>query len=318
MSPSTQIVISASRRTDIPAFYMDWFMKQIKSGLFKVVNPFNRQVSAVSATPDDVHTIVFWSKNFGPFIKNGHGDILQQMGYHLFFNFTINSESKLLEPKVPPLTERLHQLEYLCNHFGARCVNLRFDPICFFKTAKGRIENNLKDFTVITDKAHKCGIKRCITSFMDHYPKIKKRIQSIPGFHFIDPDLHEKIKIVLSIEKRLEEKNIPLMTCCEKDLVAALPPSSNITNGSCIPNDFLVEIFGGNLSLKKDSGQRIKSGCGCKKSTDIGSYHLHPCYHNCLFCYANPVSDHRRPDKRDSKPPPARQDKKESTERKAI
>ncbi|MBW2737316.1 MAG: DUF1848 family protein, partial [Deltaproteobacteria bacterium] len=62
-----------------------------------------------------------------------------------------------------------------------------------------------------------------------------------------------------------------------------------ITKSSCIPNDLLMKLFGGSLSLNKDSGQRIKNGCGCKVSADIGSYSLHPCYHNCLFCYANPV-----------------------------
>ncbi|MGB2930026.1 MAG: DUF1848 family protein, partial [Desulfobacterales bacterium] len=71
MKPSTQIVISASRRTDIPAFYMDWFINQIDKGFFEVINPYNRQKSRIAATPDNVHTLVFWSKNFAPFIKGG-------------------------------------------------------------------------------------------------------------------------------------------------------------------------------------------------------------------------------------------------------
>ena len=91
MKHSDQIVISASRRTDIPAFYMDWFMEQIKKEVFEVTNPYNRRKSIVPATPDKVHTIVFWSKNFAPFIKGRFGQTLLRMGYNLFFNFTINS-----------------------------------------------------------------------------------------------------------------------------------------------------------------------------------------------------------------------------------
>jgi hypothetical protein len=68
----------------------------------------------------------------------------------------------------------------------------------------------------------------------------------------------------------------------------ALPSGSNIRKSSCIPNDLFVKIFGGDLSFKRDTGQRSLKGCGCMISVDIGSYHLHPCYHNCLFCYANP------------------------------
>ena len=85
MTNATKIVLSASRRTDIPAFYMPWFMEQIKNGRFPVVNPFNRRESIVPATPDQVHSIVFWSKDFGNFLKNDFGQWLQKQGYHLFF-----------------------------------------------------------------------------------------------------------------------------------------------------------------------------------------------------------------------------------------
>jgi hypothetical protein len=105
--PSAKIVLSASRRTDVPAFYMDWFMRSIEQGFFEVTNPYNRRKSIVAATPDKVHTIVFWSKNFARFLDHHYGDFLQRQGYHLFFNFTINSENPLLEPHVPPLQQRL-------------------------------------------------------------------------------------------------------------------------------------------------------------------------------------------------------------------
>jgi hypothetical protein len=290
MKQAGQIVISASRRTDIPAFYMDWFMEQIKKGMFDVVNPFNRRKFTVPATPDKVHTIVFWSKNFAPFIKGRFGQKLSAMGFNLFFNFTLNSNNPLLEPRIPSLARRLDQLRELSRDYGSGSINWRFDPICLFRFDKKPIQSNLNDFSKIATWASQYGISRCVTSFMDDYAKIKKRITSMPGFSFIDPVLPEKIKILLKMEKELAGKNIDLYTCCEKEVLDALPSGSSIRNSSCIPNDLFVEIFGGDLNFKRDSGQRTAAGCGCMVSSDIGSYQQHPCYHNCLFCYANPTS----------------------------
>ena len=290
-----KIIISASRRTDIPAFYMPWFMRQIKRGSFEVTNPFNQLVSFVPATPDKVHTIAFWSKNYGLFLNKNYGEQLINKGYHLFFNFTINSDCIDLEPNVPPLIERLAQLEQLGQRFGPDTINWRFDPLCFFKTGEGKLGDNLADFSNVAAKAAEYGILRCITSFMDHYPKIRKRLSTRPGFEFIDPSIEKKIEIISRLEKELAATEIGLSVCCEKDLLEALPPRSSVTRSACIPGILIQELFGGRISLKKDAGQRVKAGCGCTKSTDIGSYRMQPCYHNCLFCYANPASG---PDKR--------------------
>ena len=289
MNLEPKIVISASRRTDIPAFYMPWFMECIESGVFKVVNPFNRHIKKVPATPADVHTIVFWSKNFGLFLKHDYGRTLQRAGYNLFFNFTVNSTSPQLEPQVPPLSVRLAQLKQLADQFGPRAINWRFDPICQFNTGDGNVQDNLDNLDQIAAKAAEFGIERCISSFMDHYRKIEKRMTNLPGFSFSDPPLKTKLEIILKIEKMLTSKKIRLMLCCEKEVLESLPDNSTVAQSACIPNDLLIELFGGSLSMKRDSGQRIEKGCGCKVSVDIGVYQEHPCYHNCLFCYANPT-----------------------------
>jgi len=290
MKLDPQIILSASRRTDIPAFYMPWFMEQITTGFFEVINPFNQRVSVVPATPHEVHTIVFWSKNFGPFIDNRFGDHLLDLGYYLFFNFTINSDNTVLEPHVPPLKERFDQLKYLSDHFGPRSIFWRFDPICYYENGQGAVHDNLSDFTAIGEQAAAAGIERCITSFMDHYPKILKRLSSRPGIVLIDPGMAEKVNTLIDLETRLAALNIRLSTCCEKEVLAALPPGSSVMPSSCIPNDLLLELYGGNIARRKDTGQRVKAGCGCQVSVDIGSYRHQPCYHNCLFCYANPIS----------------------------
>jgi hypothetical protein len=269
---------------------MPWFMGQIQKGYFEVTNPFNQRVSCVPSTPDRVHTIVFWSKNFGPFLVNNYGEQLLAKGFHLFFNFTINSECPDLEPNVPPLRKRLHQLEHLCRRFGPETITWRFDPLCFFRKGAGPLQDNLNGFSDITAKVAECGTTRCITSFMDFYPKIRRRLSARPGFVFIDPALEKKMEILGKMEKALAAGNIHLSVCCEKELLEALPQESTITASSCIPGDIIQRLFGGGLSLRKDTGQRVKAGCGCTVSTDIGSYGLQACYHNCLFCYANPAS----------------------------
>ncbi|MFO8084443.1 MAG: DUF1848 family protein [Desulfobacterales bacterium] len=288
MKSNKKIIISASRRTDIPAFYMNDFMKGIRQGFFSLTNPFNQKQSVVSATPDIVDTIVFWSKDYTDFIKRRFIQILQKSGYHLFFNYTINSEDLILEPGLPPLNQRLAQLEILSKTVGPEAVFWRFDPICHYRLADGKIRHNCQDFLKIADAASDLGVRYCITSFLDLYNKIKKRVTSLPGFSFIDPPLDTKTGILCEMAKQLKKRDISLMTCCEPQVLKSVAPNSGIRASSCIPNHYLAKLYGSDISLRKDSGQRIKNGCGCRISVDVGSYRHQPCYHNCLFCYANP------------------------------
>lgn len=288
---SPRIVISASRRTDIPAFYMDWFFKQLNQGFFEVENPFNRRIRGIPATFDAVHTFVFWSKDFGPFLKRGCGERLLARGYHLFFNFSLNSEDRILEPNVPPLDQRLSQLAELCRRFGPQSVTWRFDPICVYQVPGMQRQDNLKDFYSIAHHAAKCGVTRCITSFLDIYAKVQRRAKRSGGIVFEDIPAKQKATISRRMGEELKPLGICLSSCCEKELVDEVADKTMLAAGSCIPNDLLMELYGGKLSLRADGGQRVKAGCGCKVSVDIGSYSWHPCHHNCLFCYANPACD---------------------------
>ena len=291
MPPAPKQILSVSRRTDIPAFYMPWFMDQVRRGCIEVVNPFNRQVRRVAVSPESVHTMVFWSKNFGPFLDGGYGEQLQAMGYRLFFNFTVNSHQPILEPGVPDLCRRLEQLEALCRRFGPETVQWRFDPICHYTVDNSQAGDNLKDFETIAEAAGNCGINLCITSFMDHYRKIARR--TAPGFSFFEPPEDEKIAILQNLQKRLMPLGISLALCCEKDLLEKMPFGSGVQSAACISSHRIMAVHGGRVETRRDSGQRRTSGCDCTVSVDVGSYHLHPCYHNCLFCYANPAMDKR-------------------------
>jgi hypothetical protein len=282
------IVISASRRTDIPAFFMPWFMACIARGEFELVNPYTRRTTRISAAAPPVHTIVFWSKNFGPFLEAGWGDRLRQMGYHLYFQFTINSEDRLLEPNLPGLAQRLEQLQRLCTQFGPQAVSWRLDPICHYRWDGADIRDNLGDAERIADAAAAGGIRRCTTSFLDPYAKIAKRTARLPGFRFVEPAQDRRVSLLLRLERLLSARHIQLFTCCENETLQALPPHSRIAPAACIPNDLLMELYGGRLSRRRDPGQRRSAGCGCQLSADIGSYDRQRCAHGCLYCYAHP------------------------------
>jgi len=289
MQKNNQIVISASRRTDIPAFHMDWFMSGLAQGYFSIHHPYHRKKIIVSANSEKIHTIVFWSKNYGQFIQKAYAQRIQAMGYHLYFHFTINSSSETLEPGVPSLENRLEQLTALGQIVDPKVINWRFDPICRYQSYDQNgslcILDNLHDFEIIAQAVSKVGIKQCVTSFMNSYRKIHQRLKGLPGFHFFDYTLSEKISILLQMEQTLKSYGIQLFVCCEKALLQALPETSEIQGSSCIPNDFLMKHYGGRLSTRKDYGQRVKNGCGCHVSRDIGDYICHPCFHRCLYCY---------------------------------
>jgi hypothetical protein len=287
----TRIVLSASRRTDIPAFFMPWFMAGIDAGHFEVRNPYNGQTKSVPVSPQLVHSIVFWSKNFGPFLDQGYADALMQRGYRLFFNFTINSTQPVLEPSLPPLNERLAQLTRLVDIFGPGCVQWRFDPICFFRERSGQIGNNLDEFGIIARNASHLGLKTCITSFVDLYRKVLRRVKEHHDIELIDPPMSQKVETIAELADQLARLGMRVRLCSEKDLLALLPPHLEVTASACIPNDHLISLYGPGISLGQDGGQRKAAGCMCGVSQDIGSYSLHPCRHNCLFCYANPACD---------------------------
>ncbi len=285
------VVISASRRTDIPAFYMPWFMESIDQGRFDVINPYNQRSYQVPAAPGQVHSIVFWSKNFGPFIKHRYGEALMERGYRLLFNFTINTPHHQLEPEVPPLADRLEQLAALADVFGPHCIQWRFDPICFFKAASGHPTDNLDALDTIAEQAAAMGVTTCIASFADLYRKVLRRMQRHSDLVLYDPPIEQKIDTIAALSGKLAPLGIDLKLCCEKKVLDCLPSDVHAEPAACIPGERLIQLYGPGISLAKDRSQRHDAGCTCSVSRDIGSYSLHPCHHNCLFCYANPAVD---------------------------
>jgi hypothetical protein len=295
VSQTSKTILSASRRTDVPAFYMDWFMDGIEKGFFEVVNPYNQYRRHIPARPQDVHSIVFWSKNYGPFLRGSFDRKLQERGYQLFFNFTLNAPAPELEPHVPPLAERIRQISKLARRHDPEAITWRFDPICFFRRNGSTVlHHNLGTLGPIADALAAVGIRRCVTSFVDLYRKIQYRLPAT-GLELVDPPANVKGDTLLAMAATLRQKQISLGICCEQALLDTLPPDAGIHSGDCVPGPLLAILFGKDFTMKKDPGQRRNRGCTCNISADIGTYRQQPCYHNCLFCYANPQDPARRP-----------------------
>ncbi len=303
------LVLSASRRTDIPGCYTSWFMDCISQGCFQVRQPFTGKYRTIYVQPEHTHSIVFWSKNYAPFLSAKANTILTDKGFSLYFHFTINSENPLLEPNLPPLDRRLQQLETLVQAHGPDKIAWRFGPVCFYEDEKGHKGNNLDDFAAIARCAGRLGIGKCVVSFYDPYPKVKTRQQFLRSrskktVRMIVPDKAKQIRIIRKMADHIKPWKMTLALCSEKELFSAIcpeqdlfsPPNTdpapdNLVENACIDGRMLQKLYGGNPCLERDKGQRAASGCRCTQSVDIGSYNDHPCSHNCLFCYARTCLD---------------------------
>ena len=127
------MIISASRRTDIPAFYSEWFMNRIREEYFYKVNPFNKnQVKGISLAPEDVDAIVFWSKHPKPIIP--HLKKLNEKGYNYYFQYTMNNYPEILEPNLPELSKRIDVFKKLSSQTSPKQVVWRYDPIIYTAT----------------------------------------------------------------------------------------------------------------------------------------------------------------------------------------
>ncbi|MFQ6104782.1 MAG: DUF1848 family protein [Candidatus Glassbacteria bacterium] len=279
----TKNVLSASRRTDIPAFYMDWFISCLARGHFDVCNPFSNKVKILYASPEDIHSIVFWSKNYGHLLESK--DHLRE--YNLFFHFTLNTFVPKLEPGLSPLDERLEQAKALSRWRGADRLMWRFDPVVLWEE-EGKRSNNLSGFHYIAKSLRRIGIERLTLSMMDRYAKIEKRIHGLPAFRFIYPDKEEAAGILGTLAEDALDMGFEVSFCCEKELLELLP-SLPVRQGRCIDGELLTRLFGAGADLSPDRGQRRGQGCGCTVSIDVGSYSRQPCLNNCLYCYANPA-----------------------------
>ncbi|MFH1194718.1 MAG: DUF1848 domain-containing protein [bacterium] len=269
------MIISVSRRTDIPAFYSEWFYKRIEEGFCTVPNPFNaEQVSIVNLKPEAVTAFVFWTRNAYPLMKKL--ELLDEHNYKYYFQFTINNLPKNYEPYNPTLKTAIECFKELSNKLGSGKVIWRYDPIFFTDdiTLKFHKENfeclyhELKGYT-----------KRLVISIVDDYKKALHRLAKLDtnykGNQIAKPQVEELLKFIVEYAN---DAGIQVESCAEEKDFQSL----GIVHGKCVDDRLLKNEFGIDLTYKKDKGQRLP--CGCMISKDIGMNNT--CLMGCEYCYA--------------------------------
>lgn len=273
-------VISASRRSDIPAFYLNWFKDAIRAGFVDVANPlYPQQSRKVDLSPDSVSWIVFWSRNYARFLKEP--DFFS--AYQLFFHFTILPQSKL-EPRALPLPKALHQMEKLTALFGPERIIWRYDPLVFWQEAGTLHSNhNPQHFKELCHTMASFGITRCYTSLAHPYAKFIHRFKlTFPQNRLMHPEPSLQQRLLSEMAEIAAINGIELFSCSNDELLSI----KGIKKGHCIDGNLLRRL----VPETKISIARMptRKDCGCTKSIDIGDYRTQPCGFGCLYCYANP------------------------------
>lgn len=265
------MIISASRRTDIPTYYSDWFFNRIKDGYVCIRNPMNiHQISKVSLDPTVVDGIVFWTKN--PIPMMGRLDELRD--YMYYFQFTVNPYGPDVEQNVPSKSKIIiPTFKELSKKIGKNRVIWRYDPI--FLTQKYSIEYHEKFFSKMAEILS-AYTDKCIISFLDLYRNTRNNTKDMGLIGMSQRDIEEISRRFSAIADR---NGLRLESCSEEiNLI-----KYGIMHGHCIDCNLFEDLLGYHLNLEKDKNQRLE--CGCVSSIDIGMYNT--CKNHCLYCYAN-------------------------------
>lgn len=269
------MIISASRRTDIPAFHADWFLDRIRDGYCCVTNPFNpTQTSRVSLKPDDVDVIVFWTRDSSPL--RPYLSELDEKGYSYYFLYTITGYPRELESNTPDLEDAIAEFRSLSHKIGKERVIWRYDPILISDVTSfhyhmdrfAKIMNGLSGAT-----------SRVVVSLYDDYRHSGNRLSRLGIKHLKEPETAQEFgKMLNSMVSCARSSGCEMVSCAED---VDLSPYG-IKPGKCIDADYIRQVFGIEVSGAKDKNQR--KPCGCVQSKDIGRYNT--CSHGCAYCYA--------------------------------
>ncbi|TNI50215.1 DUF1848 domain-containing protein [Aeromonas veronii] len=270
------MIISASRRTDIPAFYTPWFMNRVRAGFLLTRNPFNaHQIKRVSLHPNEVDAIVFWTRN--PLMLMMHLDELDNIGHKYYFQYTITGYPSILENNVPKPHRAIKTFCELSDKIGYKKVIWRYDPILLSNLVDINEHKRLfyKIASMLAGKTEKVVI-----SFSDMYKKTERNLNAIEGLAYNDILNHKGALYELSefMSHTASCFGMKIETCAEDIDIS----NFNIPHGKCIDDILIRNISNKNIDAKKDSTQR--EACGCIKSIDIGAYNT--CLHGCSYCYA--------------------------------
>lgn len=280
------VIVSASRRTDIPAFHADWFVGRLRAGHVRWVNPFSGQPQHVAFAR--TRAVVFWSKNPRPLLA--HLPALDRGGIGSYVQFTLNDyRAEGLEPGLPPLAERIRTFQELSAMVGRARVVWRFDPLLL---AEGlSLEGLVERVTRIGERVHP-HTERLVIACADiaRYAKVRGRLRRFGG-GCRELSGEERREVAARLVRAARGWGLRVSACAEPLDLSGL----GIEPSRCVDDRLLARLYPGDADLARflgagygrlrDRGQR--AACGCILSKDIGSYT--PCPHGCRYCYAAPA-----------------------------
>lgn len=265
------MIISASRRTDIPTYYSEWLFNRIKEEYVLVRNPMNvHQISRINLSPNVVDGIVFWTKNPTPMLKR-----LEELEkYNFYFQFTITPYGPEVETGLPSKNKVIiPSFQRLSEKIGKEKIIWRYDPIFLNETYT--VDYHCKYFEVMASKLAQYT-EKCTISFLDLYKNTERNIKPL---HVYPITTEDQMNIVEKLVRIAERYNLHLDTCAESCDFGKL----GVSHACCIDKERFEKIGKYRLNVEKDKNQR--SECGCVASIDIGAYNT--CKNGCLYCYAN-------------------------------
>ncbi len=265
------MILSASRRTDIPNYYSDWFYNRVKEGFLYVRNPMNaHQISKIDLSPDVVDCIVFWTKN----PENMMNRLDELKAYKFYFQFTITSYGRDVELNLPDKRQHMISVfQNLSKKIGPEKVIWRYDPILLNRNYT--MEYHVKAFKEISEKLRGYTDK-VIISFIDLYEKTKRNMEELNIRPFSESEM---LELAADMAKIASNNQMDIESCAE---VINLQ-NAGIKHGCCIDKRLIEKIIGYKLQGEKDKNQRKE--CGCLESVEVGTYNT--CRNGCKYCYAN-------------------------------
>ena len=275
------MIVSASYRTDIPAFYADWFLNRVAAGEARFRNPFGGGIVTVSLRPEDVSGIVFWTRNFAPLMAR-LGPV-EERGWPFVVQYTVTGYPRLLEPSTIRAEDAAAQIAQLARRLGPRAAVWRYDPIVLTSETGPDWHRGTFARLAAMLRGH---VDEAVVSFVEPYRKTQRNLNRLAqqaGLDWRLPEPDEKAALVRDLAAIAGDAGMAL-TLCAQPALAALAPAAP---ARCIDAGRLGDVAGRPVAAPVKGN---RPGCLCAASRDIGAYDT--CPHGCAYCYA--VADRRR------------------------
>lgn len=270
---SVPIIISASYKTDIPAFYGDWFMNRLEAGFCRMVNPYGGQITTVPLTPGAVDGFVFWTKNLAPFM--GHLAPIRGKGFPFTVQYSINNAPRQLERSVTDANRAVTHMHQLSGE-APFCPVWRYDPVVLSTLTPP--EWHLKNFEFLAQSLSG-ATDEVVISFAHIYAKTRRNLDRAAreeGFAWREGGAQEKKDLAVQLAVIAKRFGMKTTLCAQEQFLAP-----GISAARCIDGERLSRVAGRDIAAEPGGN---RPGCLCAKSRDIGDYDT--CPHGCVYCYA--------------------------------